>query len=222
MSKLPAVPESGVDAGKVVREWVTGSLGRLKIPMLAGVLLHRPQQLLAPQGEELYQALVRLTQQGVVEKIGVSIYDPGELEALWPRFHFDLIQAPFNIFDQRLLTSGWLHRLHRAGVEVHTRSAFLQGLLLMSASSRPKQFDRWQSLWTKWDRWLTEHALTPVEACLAFVLSHSEIDCVVVGVDNVRQLREIVRAAGTKTVPAAQGLATNEPDLILPSNWTKV
>lgn len=222
MSKLPAVPVSGGDVGGLVREWVSGSLRRLRIPRLTGVLLHRPDQLLSPQGEELFQSLVRLTEQGVVEKIGVSIYNPSELDTLFSEFHFDLVQAPFNVFDQRLLTSGWLRRLRAAGVEVHTRSAFLQGLLLMTASNRPKQFDRWASLWGEWDRWLEERSLTPLQACLGFVLAHPEIDSVVVGVDNVRQLQEIVRAANTKDVAIPRSLATDDLQLVNPSNWLKV
>ena len=36
-----------------------------------------------------------------------------------------------NIIDRRLELSGWLERLSDEGVEVHARSVFLQGLLLM-------------------------------------------------------------------------------------------
>ncbi len=222
MSKLPGVPAPCGDISGLVREWVSGSLKRLGIPRLTGVLLHRPDQLLSPQGEELFQALVRLTQQGMVEKIGVSIYDPSELDALFSKYHFDLVQAPFNVFDQRLLASGWLRRLRDAGVEVHTRSAFLQGLLLMTAPNRPKQFDRWAPLWGKWDQWLKEQSLTPLQACLGFVSAHQEIDSVVVGVDNVRQLQEIVRAADTKDVAVPRSLVTEDPQLVNPSNWPKV
>jgi len=221
VSKLPGLPEPGVAIGGLVREWVAGSLRRLRIPRLAGVLLHRPQQLLSSHGEDLYYVLAGLVQEGVVEKIGVSIYDPAELDALCTRFRFDLVQSPFNVFDQRLLKSGWLRRMHDAGIEVHTRSAFLQGLLLMTPSSRPKQFDRWRSLWDEWDRWLEEQGLTPLQACLGFVLSHSEIDCVVVGVDNVRQLQDIVRATSTKPVSVPSSLATDEAELIHPSLWAK-
>ena len=54
-----------------------------------------------------------------------------ELDVLCQRFEFDLVQAPFNILDRRLATSGWLAKLAAMGTEVHVRSVFLQGLLLM-------------------------------------------------------------------------------------------
>ena len=38
----------------------------------------------------------------MVEKIGISIYDPSELEQLMNLFKFDIVQAPLNIIDRRL------------------------------------------------------------------------------------------------------------------------
>ena len=222
ISKLPSIPEPCLDVAGSVQEWVMGSLRRLRIPKLWGLLLHQPKQLLGPQGDALFQALLALKDQGMVEKIGVSIYDPGELDALCSRYQHDLVQAPFNVLDRRLATSGWLHRLREVGIEVHTRSTFLQGLLLMEASTRPTRFDRWHSLWDEWDRWLEGQALTPLQACLGFVLSHPEIDCVVVGVDSLKQLQEILRSANTKEVSVPLSLATDDLQLVNPSNWAKI
>jgi aryl-alcohol dehydrogenase-like predicted oxidoreductase len=222
ISKLPAIPDSCADVAGSVQEWVMGSLKRLRIPKLWGLLLHQPHQLLGPQGDALFEALLAIKDQGIVEKIGVSIYDPGELDALCSRYRLDLVQAPFNVLDRRLATSGWLHRLRQAGIEVHTRSTFLQGLLLMEASKRPTRFDRWHSLWVEWDRWLEGQALTPLQACMGFVLSHPEIDCVVVGVDSLRHLQEILRAANTKDVSVPLSLATDDLQLVNPSNWAKI
>src|ERR1700694_363089 len=70
ISKLPAMPENHTDVAAWVQESVLGSLKRLKIPKLHGLLLHRSQQLLDTQGDALYRALVTLRDQGKVEKIG--------------------------------------------------------------------------------------------------------------------------------------------------------
>ncbi len=143
ISKLPAVPESVTDVAAWVENSVNGSLERLNIPMLRGLLLHCSRQLLGVRGDTLYRALAAIKDEGKVEKIGVSIYGPEELDALWPHYQFDLVQAPFNVIDRRLATSGWLKRLHQAGIEVHVRSVFLQGLLLMDTANRPVSFNRW-------------------------------------------------------------------------------
>ncbi|RXE55083.1 aldo/keto reductase [Methanoculleus taiwanensis] len=219
VSKLPAMPERCTNVNTWVQEAVACSLERLKIDSLYGLLLHRSEQLLEPSGEELYSALVDLKEQGMVKKIGVSIYNPEELDLLWPDFRLDLVQAPFNILDRRIQTSGWLTRMHRAGTEVHARSAFLQGLLLMETDRRPEKFNRWKLLWEQWDNWLSRQGLTPVQACLGFVLSQPEIDRVVVGVDNRRQLQEILAATEADLPAPPATLMIEDTDLINPSRW---
>ena len=153
VSKLPVVPEEGRKVLPWVQKAVRGSLERLKIDRLYGLLLHSPQQLLAPSGDILFRALCQLKSAGYVEKIGVSIYDPVELEVLCGRYQFDLVQSPFSLLDRRLLEGGWLGRLQRAGIELHVRSIFLQGLLLMEPGGRPGKFERWVSIWNEQAAW---------------------------------------------------------------------
>ena len=108
ISKLPVIPEDCPDILQWVTEAVGGSMQRLKVNKLYGLLLHRPEQLLKKNGDSLFGILQSLKEDGVVDKIGVSIYDPSELDTLCTRFQFDIVQAPFNILDRRLIDSGWL------------------------------------------------------------------------------------------------------------------
>ena len=219
ITKLPAMPENHTDVTAWVQESVLGSLKRLRIPKLHGLLLHHSQQLLGPRGDALYRALHALKDQGKVEYAGVSIYGPDELDALWPQCQLDLVQAPLNIMDRRLATSGWLTRLHRAGTEVHIRSVFLQGLLLMEAANRPAIFNSWQPLWDRWHHWLDDQQLTPLRACLGFALSQPEVDRVVVGVDSLNQLQEILSSVETPAVEPPTALMSEDLRLINPSCW---
>jgi aryl-alcohol dehydrogenase-like predicted oxidoreductase len=219
ISKLPAFPEPCADVAEWVHESVCGSLRRLRIARLGGLLLHRPHQLLGSQGPALYRALGEVRREGKVEKIGLSIYGPDELDAIWPRYQFDLVQAPFNIIDRRLAASGWLERLRLAGVEVHVRSVFLQGLLLMEAGKRPVVFNRWQALWQQWDRWLKEQEITPLQACLSFALRQPGVDRVVVGVDSLRQVQEILMSSEAQAIDPPLTLVSEVPDLVNPSRW---
>lgn len=219
VTKLPARSDTSTKVNDWVQQSVECSLERLNVNRLHGLLLHLSQQLLEPQGQELYAALLELKEKGYVEKIGVSIYNPEELDAICPHFKLDIVQAPFNILDRRLKTSGWLKRLYQSGTEVHVRSVFLQGLLLMRAGQRQEKFDRWRSLWDQWDRWLEEQELTPLQACLGFVLSQQEIERVIVGVDNQTQLQEILAAAEVEVPLPPEFLKTDDLDLIIPSRW---
>ncbi len=216
VSKLPGLDGRLDTIGTMVQ----GALDRLGVSTLHGLLLHRSEDLCGSMGDDVYAALLDLKQRGLVRKIGVSIYDPAELDAIVPRFDIDLVQAPFNVLDRRLATSGWLERLKQAEVEVHTRSALLQGLLVMTPEQRPAYFQRWAELWAIWDAWLAETGTTPLAAALAFVLAEAGIDRVLVGVDTDLQLRDILRVANDPGAPIPSAtLATYDTDLINPARW---
>lgn len=222
VSKLPQLPDRSLDVSAWVRASVMGSLERLKVSCLGGLLLHHPADLLGSQGDALYAAMVELKSLGVVKKIGISIYQPDELDTLLEHMAFDVVQAPFNILDRRLIDSGWLGRLRDLGVELHVRSVFMQGLLLMPGALRPAKFQRWQALWDEWERWLSVHQLTPLEACLRYALSFNEIRRVIVGVDTPGQLKEIMTAASGNLPPVPASLRSTDVAFLNPSNWPQL
>lgn len=222
VTKLPAVPDGHGDIDSWVREQITASFSRLKVGSVYGLLLHRSDQLLKTNGQVLFNALQELKDAGLVQKIGVSIYAPSELDALIPRYRFDLVQAPFNLIDRRLFTSGWLQRLKQDGAEIHTRSAFLQGLLLMPRTAIPSKFAPWDGLWDKWHAWLARHSVTAVQASLAYPLKFPEVDRVVVGADSQDQLGQIIDAALANVANDLPDLHSEDEKLINPANWTKL
>lgn len=220
ITKLPALPDDVTDAGGWIRAQVDASLARLCVDRLDGLLLHRPDQLLGRHGADIYNALTSLRGSGQVRRIGISVYEPAQLDAL-SAFSLDLVQAPLNVFDQRMLRSGWLNRLQRNGVAFHARSAFLQGLLLMPPEQRPAQFAVWGDAWKLWDDWLGAQRLSPLEACLRFAVQASGVERVVVGVDSGKQLQSILAAVRGPMPELPEALARIEPLLLNPANWSK-
>ncbi len=221
VSKLPAVPTSADDVVGWVRAQFSASLQRLGVSHLEGLLLHRPDQLKEPGGDALWAALLDLREHGLVRKIGVSIYSHKELPALTAGRRFDLVQAPLNILDRSLVDSGWAKRLKEQGTELHVRSAFLQGLLLMGPD-RPARFFRWQPLWQQWQGWLDQHGLSPLQASLRYCLSLPQVDRVVVGVESVAQLREIVDAAQGDLPPPPDWCMPVDAMLANPAKWNQL
>lgn len=221
VTKLPPVPSDIKD----VQGWVSGeaskSLIRLKLTNLYALLLHNPADLLGPQGRVLADALFKLKSQGIVSKLGVSIYNPNELDGLRDLQITDIVQAPMNVFDRGLSTSGWIDELARGGTEIHVRSAFLQGLLVMDPTQRPAQFGRWASLLALWDNWVTDTEQTRVEACLAHLKSFPEVSHIVVGIDNVRQAHEIFAASETPPLRAPENVSSDDQQLINPAKWIR-
>ena len=219
VTKLPPLPKIEVtNISFWVEEQIKLSLKRIGIKSLYGLLIHRAADLVGTKGEKIVNALNNLKSRGLVKKIGVSIYDPSELEKLTKQINVDIVQAPLNIIDQRLINSGWLSKLYKADVEVHIRSVFLQGLLLMSEQNRPRKFNRWKNLWKMWH----ENRITSLEATLRYALSIKEISKVIVGVDSKNQLEQIVISSDGILPKIPLELCTNDVNLLNPSNWNKL
>lgn len=219
ITKLPPLPANCQNIHKWVHEQVDASLDRLKIDHLYGLLLHHSNDLLSVNGPELYKSLQSVQGCGSAHKIGVSIYSPVFLNELTELYRLDLVQAPLNIFDQRLVSTGWLRRLKDLDVEVHTRSVFLQGLLLMGVKSIPSYFSKWNDKFSNWHQYLERNNISSIEACLGFPLSFNEVDVVVVGVDDKTQLLEILSYMDTSSALDFSEFASNDEQLINPSLW---
>lgn len=222
VTKLPAVPVDCGDISSWLNTQVGASLTRLKLDRVHALLLHRPCQLLQEIGPKLNDALLVLKANGIVDKIGVSVYDTTELAALFGKYRFDLVQAPLNIVDRSLVDSGWAQRLKNEGIEVHTRSAFLQGLLLLPQSKRPTVFNRWADIWTEWDRWLESTGLTPLQACLRWTNTLDAIDKVIVGVDCISHLDQILAAHEGSLPSLPQFRPLQDDRLTNPATWSQL
>jgi aryl-alcohol dehydrogenase-like predicted oxidoreductase len=206
---------------RLMRESLRSSLDRMHLASVYGVLLHRAADAAGPNGAQLAAALQELKHEGLARKVGVSVYGADELEAVITNFVPDIVQLPSNAIDQRLLRSGWLMRLEAMGVEIHVRSVFLQGLLLMSADHRHSVFGRYKEELERFDQFCTKRGLTPLAAALGYVRQIPG-DAAIVGVTKRDELEEIVRAMKADNVPALDEyaeLASDEAGLVNPSRW---
>lgn len=222
ITKLPSIEECSENYYAVIREIIFNSLQRLKVPSIYGLLLHDPKQLLQDNSEKVYQALDKIKSDGLVQKIGVSIYDPIELTKLSSNYKFDIVQAPFNVFDRRIIKSNLHNKLAEQNIELHVRSIFLQGLLLLPPDRRPEKFNRWKSLWSKWDAWVIENNTTPLQLCISYAMSCPFIDKIVVGIDSCLQLEEIIQSLSGDFPEPPDDLQSNDLMLINPFSWTEL
>lgn len=195
------------------------SLERLRLSSAHALLAHHADDLLAPGGERLIQTLVTLREEGQVQHIGVSVYDSGQIEAVLARFTPDLVQLPLNVFDQRLIVDGSLARLAALGVDIHVRSVFLQGLLLMPPDTVPAYFEPWRKRLHAWHAACNAQNVLPLHAALAFVCDRPEVTCCIIGVESQIQLEQTL--AGLDSVPAfdASEFTCNDPALLNPAKW---
>jgi len=165
------------------------SLKTLKQP-IEGYLLHNAKDLLGPDADAIWANLDRLRQSGLVKKIGVSAYSQDEVCRVAERFDISLVQLPANI-----LTPWYNSSKIPEHIEVHVRSAFLQGFLLSSPETLSKRFAPWVDTLKLFRSQAHEAGLTPLQASLAPLIASSAIDRVVVGVDTLAQLSDILDAS---------------------------
>ena len=140
---------SRADAEHLVRTF-TASLQKLGMESIYGLLIHDSEDIFSGNGSQLIDAMTKLRSQGLTSKIGISVYSSSQIKKALDLFKPDIIQLPINVLDQRLIQDGTIAHLSELGIEVHARSPFLQGLLLMSLDDMPTYFEPWTQLLSKW------------------------------------------------------------------------
>jgi aryl-alcohol dehydrogenase-like predicted oxidoreductase len=217
-SKLPKVPARVKKINEWIRQKIYESLENLDISDINCLFLHNPNQLFEKKGEEIWRSLENLKQEKLVKKIGVSIYDPYQLDDIDFLYDFDVIQSPFNLLDRRLQHSGWFKKKEKKGIEVQVRSVFLQGLLLLKKEKLPEEFFKWAELWEELDLFLNNNNLSILDLLLSFIKSFEEIDTIVLGIDNLMQLKEIINAMNIE-INHFPKIYSQDENLINPLNW---
>lgn len=191
---------------------LNNSLEKLQIKSLYGYMAHRPLSILSDT--KTWGILENLKSKGLVQKIGGSFNHPDEVTKLLNAGIVpDIIQVPFNYFDNRFKES--MLELKELGCEIHTRSAFLQGLFFKDASTLHSHFKEVEPFLISLQQ---EKNLSG--ALLKYCLKMPFIDCVIIGVENNYQLVQ-----NLETLMDAENLASidvNLPDSILmPALWPK-
>ena len=135
------------------------------------------------------------------------------------KFKFNLIQAPFNILDQRLVKEGWLKKLKKRKIEVHVRSIFLQGILLLKHNLLPKKLKKLNKKLMVWKNWLKKNEFSSLQVCLSFVLNQRQLDGVVIGYNSTNQLNQILKLKKMRNNFSIPNLKIKNKKLIDPRQW---
>tara|TARA_Y100001934_G_C12332965_1_gene766119 strand:- start:1103 stop:1969 length:867 start_codon:yes stop_codon:yes gene_type:complete len=216
VTKLPPVPNDIKNICEWIDVQIKSSLKRLRVNSVYGLLLHNSEDY---KNSELREKFKSLKADKIIHKIGVSIYSPNELNNLPCENEIDIVQAPINLVDQRLVDSGWLKKLNSYGVEVHARSVFMQGLLLMPKKLIPQSFMAWSSLWNRWHDWLNRENITAIEACLHYVFSLPYVNRVIIGFEAANQLKQIVESLKSSLNISYLDISNIDENLVNPSIW---
>lgn len=196
------------------------TLRHLGVSKLYGYLLHHFE--VYRENPSVWEDFEKLKQNGKVEKIGFSIYSPEELELLLNRnVDFDLIQFPYNIFDRQF--EPYLQLLKEKNVEVHTRSVFLQGLFFKDIKLLPSKLLPLGGYLSELHQYCAIHNISIEQLALNYVLNEDKIDRVLIGIDNLEQLKANLYTAGQNIsetdISFINSINIKEKKLLNPANW---
>jgi aryl-alcohol dehydrogenase-like predicted oxidoreductase len=217
VSKFSLPPEGAAAPARLYQD----TLDALRVPSLHGLLFHKPADLRDPRADAAWGALRAAREAGVVTRIGASIYDADDLTVVLDRFAgFDLLQVPASIVDRRLLDDPRIANLHGAGVEIHVRSAYLQGLLLVAPESVPPHLAALQPVVASLRTAAAEAGVSVAALALGHLARHPVVDAVLVGATTAAELGETVRAWADAAETSADipdpGLP---PEVVDPRGW---
>lgn len=199
--------------GKSIREQLQQSFNDLHTEKLYGYLAHRPAEILTDAAQ--WKVLKDIQQQGLAEKIGFSLNTTEELRSLLAKNFFpDLVQVPYNYFDNRF--EYLVQKLKEKGCEIHTRSAFLQGLFFKDVTTLPSFFDTVKPLIKK----IQQQTHNVSGALLHFVAARPFVDKAIIGVENAQQLLINIRDLELGIELDKHTVAIPE-QILMPSNWPK-
>jgi aryl-alcohol dehydrogenase-like predicted oxidoreductase len=167
--------------------------------------------------------ILHLKSRGLIKKFGVSVYTNEELKVVIQTPNIDLIQLPFNLLDNYSQRGELLTIAKEKGIEIHSRSVFLQGLFFKNPDTLKQTLQPLKPYLEVIKEIANQNRLDINALSIAYVLQQSLVDSVLIGVDSVSQLLSNLDAANMKlskeTMKIIDSLNVSELALLNPSNW---
>jgi aryl-alcohol dehydrogenase-like predicted oxidoreductase len=198
---------------------IKDSLKELKIKKYFAILIHDYKDLLSKAGKNLLNELYKLKKNGLVDKIGVSIYSPNDLKIIWQFWKPEIVQGPLNVFDKRIHDSGWLSKLKKNKIIFIARSVFLQGALLQNIDKYSKYLNNYKNQFNFWFNWCKKNKISQIQACLDYIKKFKEIDYAIVGFNSYIQFKETLSSYKKKKYYVPDIFNSKKIKLIDPRKW---
>ena len=203
----------------IIRKKIENSLNRLKKKKIYAFLIQKSEIMLTENGPLIYKTLKEFKNLNKIQKIGVSCYDLKTLMRIVRNYQIDIVQLPFNLLNNELNYSEILNYLKKKNIEIHIRSVFLQGLLLADIDDLPKKFNKFKKILKLLNNFYQKHNITALQACLKYVLRFKKIDKIVIGVDNISQLKNILNVNLNFKYKKIPEIKLNNKNLTNPLKW---
>lgn len=212
---------NAVETNTALKNLLEQSLQNLGVDSIYGYLAHNSQLLI--ENPNLWNVLEEEKSKSRIKKIGYSLYEPFQLEKLLDlKMIPDLVQLPYSIFDRKF--EDYFKILKDFGTEIHIRSVFLQGLYFMNPNRLPEKLKSFSDPLTSLENLVNVSGKSIAEVALNFVYTNSLVDKIVIGVENVDQLKENIDAIDSwqtneKLFENIKDITIEQKELLNPANW---
>ena len=201
------------DSDKFQKKFLNKYSKQIKI-----ILIYNFEETSHKEKKLIYNFLKLLKKKKIIKKFGYSTYNLKKTKKLSKILKPDIIQCPFNIFDTRLNKDGYLKYFKKLNIQIHVRSIFLQGLLLMNKRKIHKSL-RDKKMINRWFDWIEKNKdIDPAYICCKFVSSFKLIDRFVIGFHNLKQMKQIYKFEYNKKIKLPS-FHTSDINLIHPGKW---
>lgn len=172
----------------------------------------------------IYDELYKLKVDGHISKVGLSVYDNKELLTAIGSEVVDVIQFPFNLLDNCSQRGDLMRQAKEENKELHIRSIFLQGLIFIPPNKLPSELKPLKPYLQILNKYSEDFNLPIDQIALLYALQQSDIDHIIVGIDNIEQLKRnldfVVTNIPKKLINSINQIIVKETELLYPKNWT--
>ncbi len=187
-TKFKIDPDEGNVEKQIYRN-VESSLKKLNINKIPVYMLHNAADM-SSYGSIVNDTLKKIQNDGLINKLGVSVYDPEQASEMLDLGIYEAIQFPMNIFDQRMITSTMLDKLKERRIIVFVRSVYLQGLFFLDPLNLPQKLKKAKTPLLKLYELSQKEHLSIQQLAIAFARDLEGVSSLVIGVETSKQLED--------------------------------
>tara|TARA_Y100000816_G_C26103900_1_gene585898 strand:+ start:2475 stop:3338 length:864 start_codon:yes stop_codon:yes gene_type:complete len=211
--------EEKTDLNTIKQKFIKLSKNNLEVENL---LIHNCDYISTKKFKKFYDNLMILKKLNYFKNIGFSCYKIKEIYEILKKFDTDLIQFPFNIFDQRLNNNSLIKKIKKKKIKIQIRSIFLQGLLLDKKVRKKIKYEYAKKLFNNYDSFLAKNKISEIKACIGFIKQYNFYDNIVLGVDTFKQFKVFLEIYTKYSNNLNYSFLSSEKSkIILPYLWQK-
>lgn len=204
-----------------VKSWLDFTLKKLKTPSLFACMFHSINDYL--NNPKLLKDLSYFYDIGLIKNIGVSIYSNEHFARVIDDPSVHLIQLPYNLLDNKSQRGALIQKAKDKNKIIHVRSVFLQGLFFMDLGKLPIKLKPLKSELDYLQQMTKEHNIPMQTLALKYVASNPNVDSILIGVDNINQLKANINSINVEIpqtlIHQIDNISTQYLELLNPVNW---